>query len=137
MKSREVMTKRIIEIEEKALKNLESKLYIPRKDLELQEEANWTYVPSIDSYVANEISLLGRSLDDSRGILRGINQKPANLYEFVEFLKHIKENNSSLYDKVTNPHRIAENLEGRRGMSEYDYQDKIEFLDTKIIQKKD
>ncbi len=67
------------------------------------------YVPSIELYVSKGKTLLEKDHDESQKVLHSKGKKMLTVPEFLEFLKHTKENHSTLYDGITevrNPTRV-------------------------------
>ena len=62
---------------------------------------NFIYVPSINLYVAKERKFLGENWFNSHRKLQENGERMLILPEFIEFLKHTKENYKEIYNEIT------------------------------------
>ncbi|PJE81403.1 hypothetical protein COU58_02890 [Candidatus Pacearchaeota archaeon CG10_big_fil_rev_8_21_14_0_10_32_42] len=59
------------------------------------------YIPSINLYVAREKKFKGKNWFESQKLLQEGGEKMLTPYEFIEYLKYMKVNNTEGYDEIT------------------------------------
>jgi len=74
------------------------KYTLPNKE---HDNSDFIYIPSIKLYVAKERTLLGKDFHECQELLHNNNERMPTPFEFIEFLKYTKENNSDIYNEIT------------------------------------
>ena len=90
---------------EKVLSEPHSQVARPISPTNAPNLDGYIYVPSTGLYVAKERTHFNKNWSQAHQLLESENSFMLNMYEFVEFLKHLKENpnqeNNSIYESIT------------------------------------